>query len=279
MEIIRQLNKMQAKAEALRQSGKKIAVVPTMGFLHAGHLSLIRKARSVSDVVITTIFVNPTQFGPNEDLENYPRSFEQDQQLATAAGTDIIFCPGEKEMYPAGYQTYVQVEQITQVLCGASRPIHFRGVTTVVTKLFNLTKPHFAVFGQKDAQQALVIKRMVEDLNFDVEIIVAPIVRETDGLALSSRNAYLSPEERCQAPVIYQALQQAKQLIENGERNAAVIRRQMCELIQQKSLAEIEYIEIVDTQQLQPAQTITNESLIAVAVRFGKARLIDCIGI
>jgi len=275
MDIIENLKLMQETADSLRRVGKKIGVVPTMGYLHEGHLSLIRKARHLSDVVITTIFVNPTQFGPAEDFKSYPRSFAQDQRLAKAAGTDIIFYPTSENMYPPDYLTYVEVDKITQVLCGASRPTHFRGVTTVVTKLFNLTKPHLAIFGQKDAQQALVIRRMVRDLNMDVEIIVAPIVREADGLAMSSRNVYLTPEERRQAVVLYHSLQQAQKIIEGGEKDPQIVIDKITELIRQQPLAQIDYIALVDTEKLKPVSKIQGEILIAEAVKFGKARLID----
>lgn len=275
MEIIKDLPGMQQRAESIRLSGKKIGVVPTMGFLHEGHLSLIRQAKQRADVVITTIFVNPTQFGPGEDFENYPRNFARDQKLAAEAGTDIIFYPAKNEMYPSGFLTTVAVDKITQVMCGASRPTHFQGVTTIVAKLLNLTKPHVAIFGQKDAQQVLVIQQMVKDLNMDVEIVIAPIIREEDGLAMSSRNSYLTPAERKQAPVLFQSLQLAKSMIASGEKDAEKIAAQMTEKINEKDLAQIDYITIVDTTWLQPVQKIKGEILVALAVKFGKARLID----
>lgn len=275
MIIIEKITEMQENAEKMRLAGKKIGLVPTMGYLHEGHLSLIRIAREKSDVVITSIFVNPTQFGPGEDYEDYPRDLQRDVRLAEDAGSDIIFYPSASEMYPEGYQTHVEVEKITKVLCGISRPIHFKGVTTVVTKLFNATKPHLAVFGQKDAQQALVIKRMVQDLNMDIDIIVAPVIREPDDLAMSSRNTYLSPRQRKEATVLYRSLMRAKSMIEEGEREPQRIIQEMKAMINHCEGAEIDYISMVDTQMLQPITTLKGEILIAEAVRFGKTRLID----
>lgn len=275
MQVIEKITAMQDLAESSRQAGKKIGVVPTMGYLHAGHLSLIQQARTLSDVVITTIFVNPTQFAPGEDFARYPRDFPRDEKLAAEAGTDVIFYPQVQEMYPTPYLTYVEVEEISRVLCGVSRPTHFRGVTTVVAKLFHITKPHVAIFGQKDAQQALLIQRMVRDLNFDIQIVVAPIVREPDGLAMSSRNIYLTPEERSQAMILYQALTQARQLIERGERRTDILIAAIRVQITTMTLALIDYIEIVDTEKLLPLTDIKGQVLIALAVKFGKTRLID----
>jgi len=275
MKIITEIADMQEQSELLRKQGKKIGFVPTMGYLHQGHLSLVREAKKRSDVVVMSIFVNPTQFGPNEDFEDYPRDFDRDRELAQAAGCDIIFYPEARQVYPEPYLTYVEVEKITRVLCGASRPGHFRGVTTIVAKLFNMVKPHLAVFGQKDAQQAIVIKRMVKDLNFDIEIVVAPIVREPDGLAMSSRNSYLTPEQRAQAPILYQSLMKAKEMIEAGERNAELIKKHMQAMIRQQPAAVIDYIEIVDTTNLEPLAELHGEVLIALAVKVGKPRLID----
>jgi pantoate--beta-alanine ligase len=248
-----------------------------MGYLHEGHLSLIRLAKEKSDVVITTIFVNPLQFAPNEDYDRYPRDFERDVKLAQSAGCDIIFHPSVEEMYPQNFLTYVEVDKLTKVLEGEFRPTHFRGVTTVVAKLFNITKPHIAVFGQKDAQQALIIKQMVRDLNFDIEIIVAPIVREPDGLAMSSRNVYLSDSERKDATVLYESLKLAEKLIENGERNSKNIILKMEELIKSKPTAKIDYIAIVEPETLEKVETLSEgkEYLIALAVRIGSTRLID----
>jgi pantoate--beta-alanine ligase len=275
MQIITSIQEMQAEAERLRLQGQRIGFVPTMGYLHEGHLSLVRAARQHADVVIMSIFVNPTQFGPTEDYNEYPRNFERDVALAASVGCHIVFNPTVNDIYPENYLTYVEVEKITGVLCGRSRPTHFRGVTTIVAKLFHIVKPHVAVFGQKDAQQALVIQRMVRDLNFDIQIVIAPIVREKDGLAMSSRNIYLTPEQRQQAVALYQALMMAKSLIEKGERNAQVIKDHMRRHIERLAAATIDYIEIVDTTHLQPLAVLQGEVLIALAVKIGKPRLID----
>lgn len=268
---------MQRKTEELRLQGKRIGVVPTMGYLHEGHLSLIRIARTRADVVITSIFVNPTQFAPDEDFAAYPRDLERDKQLAESAGTDYLFVPEMHDMYPEGYTTYVEVEDLTGVLEGRSRPTHFRGVTTVVTKLFNITKPHVAVFGQKDAQQAAVIRQLVKDLDFAIDIVVGPIVREKDGLAMSSRNVYLSPSERADATVLYGSLLLAENLTKQGERNCARIIGEMRNLIASKATSRIDYISIADARTLQEvSQLHSGESvLISLAVRFGTTRLID----
>lgn len=275
MQIITSIKEMQAEAERLRLQGRRIGFVPTMGYLHEGHLSLVRTARQHADVVVMSIFVNPTQFGPTEDYKEYPRDFDRDVALATSAGCHIIFNPAVSDIYPENYLTYVEVEKITGVLCGRSRPTHFRGVTTIVAKLFHIVKPHVAVFGQKDAQQALVIQRMVQDLNFDIKIIVAPIVREKDGLAMSSRNIYLTPEQRLQAVALYEALMMARALIEKGERNAQIIKDHIRRHIERLAAATIDYIEIVDTTHLLPLTTLKGEVLIALAVKIGKPRLID----
>lgn len=275
MKIITQISEMQKQADLLRGQGKRIGLVPTMGFLHEGHLRLVQQVKPQADVLVMSIFVNPTQFSPNEDFEDYPRDFDRDVELAKSVDCDIIFYPDWREVYPELYLTYVKVEKITHVLCGLSRPTHFRGVTTIVAKLFNIVKPHVAVFGQKDAQQAIVIKRMVTDLNFDIEIIVAPIVREKDGLAMSSRNTYLTPGQRVQAVVLYQSLLEAKRLIHAGERNGAMIKNRMRQMIEQQPDAVIDYIEIVDTKNLESQTELKGEVLIALAVQIGKPRLID----
>ena len=275
MRIIKQVQQMQKLAEQTRTEGLKIGLVPTMGFLHQGHLSLIRLAREEADFVVVSIFVNPTQFGPGEDYQAYPRDLQRDCQLIGQSGGDVVFVPSPEEMYPKGYCTFVEVEGITRKLCGVSRPTHFRGVTTVVTKLFCVVKPHFAVLGQKDAQQAIVIKRLVKDLNFEIKIIVAPTVREPDGLAMSSRNRYLSEQEREDATVLYKALQRAQNMVESGERRANRIIATMEKMISEKPTAQIDYIAAVDTQQLEPLEQLSDEVLIALAVRFGRARLID----
>ncbi len=275
MKIIHSIKKMQAEADSLRRQEKTIGFVPTMGYLHEGHLSLLKTAKKHCDVLVMSIFVNPTQFGPGEDFEDYPRDFNRDRELAEQEGCDILFNPDADEVYPEKYQTFVEVENITKILCGASRPHHFRGVTTIVAKLFNMVKPHIAVFGQKDAQQAIVIKRMVADLNFDIKIIVAPIVREKDGIAMSSRNTYLSSEERTQARVLYQSLKVAENSIHSGERNAEVVKKKMKKLILEQPSAKIDYVEIVDSKSLEFTNEIKNEVLVALAVRIGKTRLID----
>ncbi len=266
---------MQEQANLLRSRGTRIGLVPTMGYLHEGHLSLVREAKKKADIIVMSIFVNPTQFGPNEDFKNYPRDFDRDAALAKTAGCDIIFYPDHCEVYPASYLTYVEVEKITRVLCGLSRPTHFRGVTTIVAKLFNIVKPHVAVFGQKDAQQVMVIKRMVTDLNYDIEIIIAPTIREKDGLAMSSRNSYLSPDQRAQAVVLYQSLMEANRMIDEGERDIGIIKNTMRAMIEQQPDAVIDYIEIVDTATLESQRKLTGEVLIALAVKIGKPRLID----
>ncbi len=266
---------MQSEAERLRKTGKTIGFVPTMGYLHEGHLSLVRIARERADVVIMSIFVNPTQFGPNEDFERYPRDFEKDVKLAKQVGVDILFYPSKEEMYARDYLTYVNVEQITEELCGASRPGHFRGVATVCTKLFHAVKPHYAVFGQKDAQQVAMLKQMVRDLNFDVKIVTAPIVREKDGLAMSSRNVYLTPEERQDALALHQSLKLAEDLIRRGEKSSQAIVQTMRKFIENKKRARIDYISVVHPDTLEPLPSIGNKALIALAVFVGKIRLID----
>jgi len=273
--VIESLREMQSEAESLRLAGKRIGFVPTMGYLHEGHLSLVRIARQHADVVVVSIFVNPTQFGPNEDYARYPRDLPRDLQLLEQEGVDIVFHPRVEEMYPQPYYTYVEVQKLTEPLCGASRPGHFRGVTTVVAKLFNLVKPHLAVFGQKDAQQARVIQQMVRDLNFDVEIVVAPIIREPDGLAMSSRNTYLNPQERQDALVLYRSLCRAKQLIELGERNPQALRQEMEQILTSVPSSRIDYVAIVNPDTLEEVSRLEGKVMIALAVWIGNARLID----
>ena len=277
MKIVETIREMQRTADEIRLQGKKIGVVPTMGYLHEGHLSLIRIAKQHADVIITTIFVNPTQFAPGEDFEKYPRDLEHDKRLAESAEADILFIPTTQEMYPDDYLTFVEVEKLTKVLEGKSRPTHFRGVTTVVAKLLNITKPHAAVFGQKDAQQAIIIQRMIKDLNFDIEVIVAPLVRENDGLAVSSRNVYLSPSERGENAVLFQSLQLAKQLIKQGERRCTTILAEMTQLINSRPSAHIDYVSLADPTTLQELSTLQDHDtvLVSMAVRIGATRLID----
>lgn len=266
---------MQTVAETFRQRGQVIGFVPTMGYLHEGHLSLIRIAREKGDIIIISIYVNPTQFGPDEDLNLYPRDFSRDEELAKKEGVHIIFYPSDTEMYRSEHLTVVRADELTNVLCGTSRPHHFQGVTTICTKLFHIVKPHFVVFGQKDYQQSLVIRRMIQDLNFDMEIIVAPIVREPDGLAMSSRNQYLSAEERQSALSLFQSLNLAQGLIHKGEKNSDLIIQKIRESIESYPYTKIDYISIVDPYTLKPLKEITKSVLIALAVFVGKTRLID----
>jgi len=252
-----------------------VGLVPTMGFLHEGHLSLIRKAKAECDHVIVTIFVNPTQFGANEDLSKYPRDLERDLSLIEPLGTDLVWTPTPEIMYPPGYQTWVEVEMMTQPLEGAMRPGHFKGVTTVVAKLFNATQAHKAYFGQKDAQQAAVIRQMAADLNFPIEINICPTVREPDGLAMSSRNKYLSEDERKAATVLYRALTAAKDLYEGGERDAEKIRGKMKEVLASEPLAQMQYVSCADYDTLEELDLIKGKALLSMAVFLGKTRLID----
>ncbi len=275
MKLVDSISRMSTFAKMLKKEGKSIGFVPTMGYLHNGHMSLVNAAKKHTDVVVMSIFVNPIQFGPKEDFERYPRDLKRDEQLASEAGVDVIFYPSVKEMYPEGYATFVNVERLTDGLCGASRPGHFRGVTTVVVKLFGIVKPDVAYFGQKDAQQAAVIRKMAQDLNMGVEVKIMPIVREKDGLAMSSRNTYLSELERKDALGLYQSLKKAESLVTGGETDAKRIIKIMKEAIAARPAVKIEYISIVDAKELVELETITKEALIAVAARVGKTRLID----
>lgn len=275
MELIHRIDELRKELKNHKMNEKSIGFVPTMGYLHEGHLSLIKNAKEDNDIVVVSIFVNPTQFGPGEDFETYPRDLNRDMELAQGAGADIIFHPNVEEIYPENYQTYVEVEKVTKTLCGASRPSHFKGVTTVVNKLFNIVLPNRAYFGQKDAQQTVVIKRMVKDLNMDIEIVVCPIIREKDGLAKSSRNVYLNNDERNQAVILYQSLRKAKELIDNGERNAEEIKKIIEKMIKGKPFAMIDYVSIVSLETLEDISLLQGKILIALAVKFGKTRLID----
>jgi len=278
MQVVTHVEELKQKIRVARAAGQTIGVVPTMGYLHEGHLTLMRRARAEQGFVIATLFVNPLQFGPQEDFAVYPRDLNRDSALAETTGIDLLFAPSVDEMYPAGNGrtlTFVDVEKITTTLCGASRPGHFRGVATVVTKLFNLTEADTAYFGQKDAQQVAVIRRMIEDLNMNVQIVAVPIVREPDGLALSSRNQFLSPSERKAGLVLSRSLNRARELLTTGERDVIVILATMDDLIRQEPLAVVDYISIVDTQTLEPVKQLSGAALIALAVRFGKTRLID----
>lgn len=252
-----------------------VGLVPTMGYLHEGHLSLVSRAKAENKHVIVTIFVNPTQFGANEDLSKYPRDLERDLSLLRPLGVDVVWTPTTEIMYPPGYQTWVEVEALTNPLEGAMRPGHFRGVTTVVAKLFNATQPHKAYFGQKDAQQAAVIRRMVTDLNFPLEIVVCPTAREADGLAMSSRNKYLSEAERKAATVLFRALSAAKDLYENGERDAEKLRGKMKEVLGSEPLAQMQYVSCADYDSLEELETVKGRALLSMAVFLGKTRLID----
>lgn len=275
MEVIETAEKMQRASEAFRQAGRKIALVPTMGFFHEGHLELMRVARKHSDILIISIFVNPTQFGPGEDFNQYPMDQEGDLMKAREVGVDVVFMPSSEDMYPKGYQTSVHVEKVTDHLCGLSRPGHFNGVTTVVAKLFNITKPHLAVFGQKDYQQLTVISRMVMDLNMDIQILGVPTVREGDGLAMSSRNSYLSVEERKSALCLKKSLNLAVHIFRRGERSSEAVKHAIEDMIRNHPFTHIDYISLCDPVTLEESETLGEETLLALAVRVGKTRLID----
>jgi pantoate--beta-alanine ligase len=275
MKVINSIAEMQSFADSMRRQGKRISFVPTMGYFHEGHLDLMREAGKRADCLVVSIYVNPTQFGPKEDLSKYPRDFERDSQMAESVGVDVIFFPPDREMYPENYQTYVIVEKVTQNLCGISRPSHFRGVTTICNKLFNIVKPHVAVFGRKDFQQFVSIKRMVMDLNLDLEIIGLPTVREADGLAMSSRNVYLKGSERASALNLVKSLKLAQRLYDAGERKSAVIIREATNLIKSAPGTDIDYVKICDAATLIDVDEITGDAVIALAVRVGTTRLID----
>ena len=275
MKTIELTREMQKYSEGLRSEGKKIAFVPTMGYFHEGHIELMRQAKKMSDCVVVSIYVNPTQFGPKEDLSRYPRDFERDSKMAEEAGVDVIFYPPNTEMYPEGYQTYVNVEEVTNNLCGLARPGHFRGVTTVCAKLFNIVKPHIAVFGKKDYQQYVAIKKMVTDLNMDLAITGLPTVREADGLAMSSRNVYLKDNERTSALSLIASLRLAQKLYDQGERSAAKIISEAQKLIQNAPYTDIDYIKICDTETMKDIEKIEQSALIALAVKVSQTRLID----
>jgi pantoate--beta-alanine ligase len=272
---LRTIDDMRATCARLRSEGKRIGFVPTMGALHAGHVSLVRSARSQSDVVAVSIFVNPLQFGPKEDFSKYPRTFEQDCKQLEAEKVDLLFAPATDEMYPGGATTFVEVAELSDRLDGKSRPGHFRGVATVVSKLFHIVQPQRAFFGQKDAAQAAIIRRMVRDLDFETEIVVCPIVRESDGLALSSRNAYLSPTERRQATVLYRALNRVQFLVDKGEHNAAKLIQAARGVFAEEPAVRVDYVEAVNPDTLLPVNDISEGALFAVAAFVGTTRLID----
>ncbi|MDY7031342.1 MAG: pantoate--beta-alanine ligase [Thermodesulfobacteriota bacterium] len=275
MKIINSIKKMQEFSESSRLNGKTIALVPTMGFFHEGHLKLMEEGKKRADILMISIFVNPTQFGVGEDFEKYPRDWERDKRMAEGVGVDVIFAPSAIDIYPNGYQTYVNVEEVTKNLCGMDRPTHFRGVTTVVAKLFLIMKPHIAIFGEKDFQQLATIRRMVEDLNFAIEIVGFPIVREDDGLAMSSRNTYLNPEEHKAALSLIRSILKAEELFVSGEKRVPNILSQVRDIIESENLTEIDYIKICDSETLEDIEEINRDAVLAMAVKVGGTRLID----
>lgn len=272
MKVVNSINDLRSARETLKG---RVGLVPTMGFLHDGHLSLVRRARQECDCVLASIYVNPTQFGPNEDFSAYPRDVERDLNLLKENGTDLVWIPTDADMYPKGFQTFVVVEEITKVLEGAMRPTHFRGVSTVVAKLFNSVQPDVAYFGQKDAQQVAVLKQMVSDLNFNLEMVVCPIVREKDGLALSSRNTYLDTDQRKSALVLSRSLKEARKLFASGERDVNAIRQRMDEVFSSEPIAKVQYISLADPTSLLELESISESALVSMAVYIGKTRLID----
>lgn len=273
--VIESIADMRTFVTQARTAGQVIGFVPTMGALHAGHLALVREAKKAADTVVVSIFVNPTQFGPNEDFESYPRTWTDDLAACRAEGVDAVFHPAVREMYPEGWGTWVEVAGVTDKLCGQSRPTHFRGVATVVTKLLNIVQPDTSFFGQKDAQQVVVLKKMVRDLNMATEIVMVPTVREADGLAKSSRNVYLSPEQRQAAFVLSESLNKAKELSDSGERDIKTIRTAVLHCLQAESLATVDYADIYSFPDLSDMTVLDRDALLAVAVRFGNTRLID----
>ena len=275
MEVTGSIKQVRSCVKNAVLQGKSVGFVPTMGALHAGHVSLIKAARQKCDFVVVSIFVNPTQFGPSEDFDKYPRPIEEDTKICEQAGVDLVFNPTAGEMYKTANITWVNVEKLTELLCGRSRPGHFRGVTTVCTKLFNIVRPDFAFFGQKDAQQAIVIKRMADDLNMRLEVVICPIVRENDGLAMSSRNKYLSVDQRAEAVLLYKSLMYAEKMVKNGSCDCAKIKNQIKEILNESPLISVEYISIVNIETLADIEEITDTALIALAVNLGRTRLID----
>lgn len=275
MKIVNKVRQMQVLSDKFKKEGKKIAFVPTMGYFHKGHLSLMERGRELADILVISIFVNPIQFGPGEDFMEYPRDLERDLSLAEGVGVDVVFIPEAEEMYPPDYQTYLEVTGLTQHLCGLFRPGHFRGVTTVVAKLFNIVKPDIALFGLKDYQQYIVIKRMVRDLNYDIEVVGCPIIREEDGLAMSSRNTYLTPEQRKSALCLYQGIKLAERLVREGQRDAKIIIKEVIDYIESKPYTQIDYVKICHPETLDDLEYLNDKALLALAVRVGKARLID----
>ncbi len=275
MEVLKTIHEMKAFSAQARRIGKTISFVPTMGFFHEGHLSLMREGRRRGDHLIVSLFVNPTQFAPHEDLKNYPRNFGRDRQMAEEVGVDVLFAPEVEEMYPPDHQTYVQVEKVTRNLCGQSRPTHFKGVTTVVMMLFEIVTPHVAIFGEKDYQQLVTIRQMARDLHMSVEVVGMPTVREADGLAMSSRNTYLLSEERKAALSLYRSLQRAKKLLQKGEQEGGRILDEMKGILQSEPLVRMDYIQICDAYTLQEVDRIEGDVVVALAAYLGKTRLID----
>lgn len=273
--VIESVSEMREFVKQVKLQNKRVGFVPTMGALHEGHLTLMREAQSVSDIVVASIFVNPTQFGPNEDYDAYPRTWQEDITACQRAGVDVVFRPRVADMYPDGWGTWISVEQVTEKLCGQTRPGHFRGVATVVTKLFNIVQPDKAFFGQKDAQQVVVLMKMVRDLNMNVEIVMVPIVRDEDGLAKSSRNTYLTADQRTAALILSRSLAFAQQLVRQGQSDVDFIRNEVQGKIGAEPLANVEYVQIYSFPELQEVRTVSGKLLLAVAVKFGATRLID----
>lgn len=275
MEIVTNLKEMKNISSEAKRMGKTIVLVPTMGFFHEGHLSLMREGRRRGDLLVVSLFVNPTQFSPGEDFERYPRDFERDRRMAEDVGVDILFAPETEEMYPPNHQTFVYVEKLTKGLCGKSRPSHFQGVTTVVNMLFNIVMPHIAIFGEKDFQQLVTIKQMVRDLHMDIDVLGMPIVREADGLAMSSRNTYLKPDERKAALSIYRSLKMAEELLQKGERKSEAILRELNKVLMSEPLIKIDYIQVCNINTLEDVDRIQGDVVIAIAAYVGQTRLID----
>ncbi|MGZ3613224.1 MAG: pantoate--beta-alanine ligase [Thermodesulfobacteriota bacterium] len=275
MQLIKTIQSMKERSAQARGEGETIVLVPTMGFFHEGHLSLMREGRKLGDLLVVSLFVNPTQFGPNEDFKNYPRDFERDRKMAEEVGVDILFAPEAGDMYPPDHQTLVRVEKVTRNLCGRSRPTHFQGVTTVVTMLFEIVLPHVAIFGEKDYQQLVTIKQMVRDLHMNVEVVGMPTVREADDLAMSSRNTHLLPEERKAALSLNRSLQKAKELLQKGERDAGQILQEVKRILQAEPLVNIDYAQICDACTLEDVNRIEGDVVVALAAYLGKTRLID----
>ncbi len=275
MQVIRNIKEMQKISDQLKQEGKRIGFVPTMGYLHDGHLSLVKKVKDSCDIVVVSIFVNPTQFGPGEDFKRYPRDEEGDRAKLEKEDVDFLFIPEAPEMYPSRYQTYIEVTEVSKGLCGDFRPGHFKGVATVVAKLFNIVKPGVAIFGEKDYQQLLVIKRMVEDLNFDIKIIPGVLIREEDGIAMSSRNTYLSPEARQRALILNRSLLKGKDLFQRGERRASILLKAVKESIKSMDGVTLQYVEVRDAETLEKIESVNRPAVIALAAIVGSVRLID----